>query len=161
MRFVKAILISGFLLAGTLVFSQGVKKVKITALEKTVRESKGPLIINFWATYCIPCIEEIPYFEELSEKYGVELLLVSLDLESYYPDKITSFVAKHKFKSSILWLNEYDAYYFCPKIDTSWSGAIPASLFLNNKTGYRKFVEEQVSREDLEKVLVALLGKEN
>jgi hypothetical protein len=85
--------------------------------------------------------------------------LVSLDLQNFYPAKIKSFAVKRKFTAPILWLDEYNADYFCPKVDTAWSGAIPASLFINNKTGYRKFFEEQLSKEKLEKEIKAILGK--
>jgi len=141
------------------VAGQEVKKIKITDLEKTIKESKTPLIVNFWATFCKPCVEEIPYFQEAIKKYkkdSVRLLLVSLDLQDFYPVKIKSFA---KFTAPILWLDEYNADYFCPKVDSAWSGAIPASLFVNNRTGYRKFFEEQLSKEKLEKEIMAILGK--
>jgi thiol-disulfide isomerase/thioredoxin len=154
-------LIAGLLFFSVVISAQEIKKIKINELEMTIKESKKPLIVNFWATFCIPCIEEIPYFEELSKKHDVELLLVSLDLEDFYPDKIKKFAAKNKFTASMAWLDEYDADYFCPRVDTSWSGAIPASLFVNNQTGYRKFFEEQISKDKLEKEIMAILGKEN
>ena len=147
---------------GICIFSQEVKKIKITDLEKTIKESKTPLIINFWATYCKPCVAEIPYFQEALKKYkkdSIHLLLVSLDLQDFYPVKIKRFAAKRKFTAPILWLDEYNADYFCPKVDSAWSGAIPASLFVNNTTGYRKFFEEQLSKEKLEKEITAILGK--
>ena len=141
---------------------QEVKKIKITDLEKTIATSKTPLIINFWATFCKPCVEEIPYFQEAikkNKKDSIRLLLVSLDLQNFYPTKIKSFAVKRKFTAPIFWLDEYNADYFCPKVDSAWSGAIPASLFINNKTGYRKFFEEQLSKEKLEKEIKAILGK--
>jgi thiol-disulfide isomerase/thioredoxin len=144
------------------VAGQEVKKIKITDLEKTIAASKTPLIINFWATFCKPCVEEIPYFQEAikkNKKDSIQLLLVSLDLQNFYPAKIKGFAVKRKFTAPILWLDEYNADYFCPKVDTAWSGAIPASLFINNKTGYRKFFEEQISKEKLEKEIKAILGK--
>ena len=48
--------------------------------------------------------------------------------------------------------------YFCPKVDAKWSGGIPATL-INNKTGYRKFVEEQISHKQLKKEIMAILEK--
>ena len=162
MKIVKSLLVGGFLLLGPVCFSQGIKKVKVTELEKTIRESKTPLIINFWATFCVPCVEEIPYFQsqvKLHEQDSIKLLLVSLDLEDYYPVKIKNFAAKKKLSAPIVWLDEYNADYFCPRVDSSWSGAIPASLFINNKAGYRKFFEEQLSKEKLEKEIAALLVK--
>jgi thiol-disulfide isomerase/thioredoxin len=142
-------------------FSQGVKKIKVTELQKTIEESKTPLIVNFWATFCLPCIEEIPYFQTLVKKYekdSVKLLLVSLDLKDDYA-KVGPFAKKRKFTAPITWLDESNADYFCPKVDSSWSGSIPASLFINNKTGYRKFYEEQIPEQKLEKEIMAILGK--
>lgn len=161
MNFFKLILISGFLLICSGVFSQKINKIKVIELDKIIKETQEPFIVNFWATYCIPCIEEIPYFEELSRKHGVKLLLVSLDLESFYPKKIKSFAAKQKYQSPISWLDEYDADYFCPIVDPIWSGAIPASLFLNNETGFRKFIEEQVTKDELERIILAMKGNKN
>ncbi|HLG38541.1 MAG TPA: TlpA disulfide reductase family protein [Chitinophagaceae bacterium] len=154
-------LITIVLFSGIVCFSQEIKKIKITDLEKTIKESKTPLIVNFWATFCIPCIEEIPYFQQAVTKHkkdSVKLLLVSLDLKDDYAT-IKPFAAKRKFTAPIVWLNEANADYFCPKIDSTWSGAIPATLFINNKTGYRKFYEEQVKEEKLEKEITAILGK--
>jgi thiol-disulfide isomerase/thioredoxin len=139
---------------------QEIKSVKITELEKTIRESKTPLIVNFWATYCIPCVEEIPYFQSEAAKYakqGLQLLLVSLDMKSYYPDKVRNFAIKSKFTAPMIWLNETDADYFCPRIDSKWSGSLPATLFLNNNKGYRKFYEKQLSEELLKKEIMAIL----
>lgn len=150
-----------FLLSGVFCFSQEVKKIKATELEKTIAESKTPLIVNFWATFCLPCIEEIPYFQTLVKKYekdSVKLLLVSLDLKDDYA-KVGRFAKKRKFTAPVVWLDESNADYFCPKVDSTWSGSIPASLFINNKTGYRKFYEEQIPEQKLEKEIMAILRK--
>ncbi|MFI5128458.1 MAG: redoxin domain-containing protein [Chitinophagales bacterium] len=151
------------LLSGIASNTQEVQKIKITDLEKTISESKTPLIVNFWATFCIPCLEEIPYFEESVKRHrkdSLKLLLVSLDLKDDY-NKIRPFAAKRKFTSKIVWLSETNADYFCPKIDSAWSGALPATLFVNNKTGYRKFYEEKIQEDKFEKEITAILGKKD
>jgi thiol-disulfide isomerase/thioredoxin len=148
-------------LIGMMVSAQEIKKIKITDLEKTIAEAKTPLIVNFWATFCVPCIEEIPYFQEEVKKHAadsVQLILVSLDLPDDYA-KIAPFATRRKFTATIVWLNETNADYFCPKVDRKWSGAIPSSLFINNKTGYRKFYEEQLSHEKLKTEMTSLIGK--
>ena len=140
---------------------QEIKSVKITDIEKIIAESKTPLIINMWATWCLPCIEELPYFQnEVAEhsKDSLQLILVSLDFKESFPSGIVKFMNKRKITAPVVWLDETNADYFCPKIDAKWSGAIPATLFINNKTGYRKFIEEQVSREELEKLILAMKG---
>ena len=143
-------------------FSQRVGSVKIIELEKIIAESKTPLIINFWATWCKPCVEELPYFlKEVEEhsKDSIQLLLVSLDFKETFPGGIRRFMNKRKVTAPVVWLDETNADYFCPKIDPKWSGAIPATLFINNKTGYRNFVEEQISHEKLKQEIMALLEK--
>ena len=124
--------------------------------------SNGLLVLNFWATFCKPCVEEIPHFIKTANKYkdrGLKLLLVSLDLPAQYPVKLKAFAKKHQFNAPLAWLDESNADYFCPKVNPKWSGAIPATLFINNKTGYRNFVEEQIPHEQLKIEIRAILKK--
>ena len=87
--------------------------------------------------------------------------MVSLDLPSYYPSKILSFVKKRHFDTDIVWLDESNADYFCPKVDKSWSGSIPSTLIVNTKTGYKKFFEEEMDPNTFELELKKAIGSEN
>lgn len=162
MKAIKIILVCIFLFPGVNVSAQEIKSIKITDLEKTIAENRTSLIINFWATWCQPCIEEIPYFQAEVAKHqadSLQLILVSLDMKEMYPKRLSSFVKKRKINARVVFLDETNADYFCPKVDEKWSGAIPASLFINNKTGYRKFVEDQLPEEELKNEIMAILGK--
>lgn len=138
-------------------FAQQIPKWKITDYEKYIADSKDEvLVINFWATFCKPCVAEIPSFISTTEKYKadkVKLMLVSLDLKSEYPAKIAAFAKKHQFNANIAWLNETNADYFCPKVDVKWSGSIPSTIFINTKTGYRFFYEGEMTAEEFEQEL--------
>ena len=141
-------------------FSQEIKKVKIDELAKIIAETKTPLVVNFFATWCKPCLEELPFFlEEYNnhKKDSLQFLLVSLDFKDEFQVKVAQFVQKRKITTPVIWLNETNADIFCPKIDSAWSGAIPASLFINNKTGYRNFYEEQITPARLKKEIMAIL----
>ena len=142
--------------------SQTIPKWKIEDVVKSFSANNDTVyVINFWATFCKPCNEEIPDFIRLADKYKkqkVKLLLVSLDLPSYVPVRLPEFIKKNKYKTNHVWLNETNADHFCPGIDAKWSGAIPATIIVNNKTGYRKFFEDQVSAGDFEALLKAAIG---
>ncbi len=137
--------------------AQVIRKVKIEDVVRYFdKKNDSVYVINFWATFCKPCVAEIPHFirtvNDLRDK-KVSLLLVSLDLPADYPNKIREFVRKRGFQTNIVWLNETNADYFCPVIDKSWSGAIPATLIVNNKSAYKKFFEEELSPEEFQKQL--------
>jgi len=118
--------------------------------------SDSIFVVNFWATFCKPCVAEIPGFIQTINKYKknkVKLTLVSLDLPLFYPNKIAAFAKKNNFKTNLAWLDETDADYFCPMIDKSWSGAIPATIIVNAKTGYKYFFEGEMKNTDFEREL--------
>ena len=143
------------------IIAQSIPKWSITDLEEYIEKSEVPIVVNFWATYCVPCIKEIPYFQEVIKKYNhkdVKLLLVSLDFEESYPVRVADFASKRKFTSPIVWLNETNADYFCPKIDSKWSGVMPATLFVNNKKGHRKFFEEEMPEKKFEEEVKKILN---
>jgi thiol-disulfide isomerase/thioredoxin len=140
--------------------SQQIHKMNADDLSAYIAKSDKPLVVSFWATWCASCNEEIPYFiSTIKEKYktDVELLLVSLDIKSYYPARIESFVARKNYNASVVWLDESNADIFCPKIDTTWSGAIPSTLMVNNKKQYRKFYEQGISPLQFDKDLKELV----
>ena len=138
MKFLKIILLSLLFTGVISVKAQTIPSWKVTKLQDFIAKSDSVLVINFWATFCKPCVEEIPYFQTTVSKYKdqkVKLLLVSLDLKDEYPDKIKAFADKNNYYNQIVWLNETNADYFCPKVDKAWSGGIPSTLIINPVTG--------------------------
>ncbi len=145
-----------FFMPGIRLDAQEVRRVKITDMEKLMSESKHPLVINFWATWCTPCVEELPSLIREVKKHeadSLQLILVSLDDKENFPEKLRDFIRARNYEGTFLWLDETNADYFCPLIDSSWSGAIPATLFLHKKNGYRKFVEAKLSDRTLQDIL--------
>lgn len=137
--------------------SQSIQKMKITDVVKFFSvKNDTTYVVNFWATFCKPCNEEIPHFINLVNQYKskkIKLLLVSVDLASYVPKKLPAFIKANKYNTNHAWLNETNADYFCPKIDSSWSGAIPSTIFINNKKSYRKFFEGEMTATMFEQFL--------
>src|SRR5258708_6830600 len=88
---------------------QEAKSMKITDVVGYIKKSDHPLVVAFWATWCGPCVEEIPWLQEAVKKHAdhkVELLLVSLDFPKDYPSKVNEFLKSRKFDATIFWLNE-------------------------------------------------------
>jgi thiol-disulfide isomerase/thioredoxin len=154
----KRILVIVFLLMGALAFSQSIKKVKIDDVVKLLDTASGPIVVNFWASWCAPCVHEIPWFEKNISTYkNIKLILVSLDFQEDYPKNIAAFVKQNGYTSTIYWLNETDANYFCKKIDKSWGGNIPATIMVNNKKQYKKFYGQQLPEPQLQLALQQLV----
>ena len=147
----KILFIILFTFSLSIVFSQEIKKVKIEDVVKMIDTSTSPLVINFWASWCKPCIHEIPWFEKTVADYkekGVTMILISLDFSEDFKNKtLHKFVKKTGYTSKVVWLDETNADKFCPPIDSAWGGSIPATLMVNNKKGYRQFFEFQVKEE--------------
>lgn len=119
--------------------------------------SETTVVVNFWATWCKPCVKELPYFEALQEnhKEEVKVILVSLD----FPDKLESqlipFVNKNDLQSQVILLNDPYENEWIPKVDSSWSGAIPATLIIDKNK--RTFYEQPFTEEELEKEILKFI----
>lgn len=156
----KFVLCCLFILVTGHCFAQSIKKVKIEELVSYIKSSEHPLIINFWATWCAPCVEEIPWFQKalkVNDSSNIELVLVSLDFPESYEKKVIAFAQKNKLDAKLLWLDETNADHFCPQIDSNWFGTIPVTLFINNRTGYRKFYDDQVPEKELTTIIDEML----
>jgi thiol-disulfide isomerase/thioredoxin len=115
-------------------------------------------VVNFWATWCKPCVEELPSFEELYQNYKnkkVRLILVSLDFEKQIESKLIPFMDKHKLKGEVLVLKQKGMNNWIDKIDPSWSGALPATIIYNKNK--RAFFEQSFDYEELEEKLQEFL----
>lgn len=115
-------------------------------------------VVNFWATWCKPCVKELPYFEEIAEKYknqNVVVLLVSLDFSEKLESHVIPFIEKHNIKSKVVLLDDVNSNRWIPKVSENWSGAIPATLIYNSNN--RKFYEGAFTYEQLETELKTFL----
>ena len=156
----KKILLGILLLAGAFQLNaQEIKKVKADAVVKMIETSSNPLIINFWATWCRPCVNELNYFEKVVDKFkdkNVELVLISVDYPEDY-ERVASFVKTRGYKVKVYWLDEQETSVIQSKIDGGFEGVIPASIFINKATKYRTFHSGQLTESTLKKEIEKLI----
>lgn len=115
-------------------------------------------IVNFWATWCGPCVKELPYFEKIKAKYAqkkVKVLLVSLDFPKQVDKKLIPFINNNKIQSDVVLLDDINEDVWIKAIDKSWSGALPATLIYNKN--HRKFYEQTFDYKTLENELQTFL----
>jgi thiol-disulfide isomerase/thioredoxin len=130
-----------------------VEIVKFSAVQNLIKmPSDSIIVINFWATWCGPCVKEMPFFQSASSKDAFKLIFVSLDYAENVK-KVESFVKKRAISQPVILLDEIDYNNWIDLVDASWSGAIPATLFINHKTGKRIFVEKELSESDILKLI--------
>ena len=135
-----------------------IKVVDYNGLEPLLaKRSDTTYVINFWATWCAPCVKELPYFEKLNAEYAdkkVKVILVSLDFPDKLEKQVIPYVQKN-LKSEVWLLDDADANGWIPKIDKEWSGAIPATIIYNKNK--RTFYERSFKYEELEKEVTSIL----
>ncbi len=129
-------------------------------LEPLINKVDGRIhVVNFWATWCAPCVKELPYFEKINQEYkdkDVEVLLVSLDFPRNYESKLKPFIKKYDLKSDVVAFDDVDQNRWIPAINENWTGALPATIIYNDKK--RQFYERSFTQEELETELKQFLN---
>ena len=144
-----------FILCCVLNFSQSnaqsLKEIDSDTLEALIHNMNDTTyVVNFWATWCSPCVKEIGYFEELHMQFvsaNVKVILVSLDFPNQIDRRVIPFLKEKDITAEVLLMTDLDYNSWIDRIDPSWTGAIPATLIYNRKE--RMFLEKEVSQDEL------------
>ena len=146
--------IIGILLVSLTVMEVGSQDIRLIDSDELARlswrSSDTTYVINFWATWCSPCVKEIEFFQELhlnKPDDKVKVVLVSLDFPNQVEKRVVPFIEKKEISAPVLLMTDLNYNAWIDRIDKSWSGAIPATLIYNKKK--RVFLEQELTREEL------------
>lgn len=145
------------LLNGLPAAGQAVAIVKIEQLKRLLNRPDDTLrVVNFWATWCLPCVKELPHFDAVRRTYRtdkVSVLLVSLDDKADLNTKLKPFIQKRKVQSRVVLLDEPDPNVWIDQVAPEWSGALPMTLILNHRTKFRRFIGKAVDEGELQLII--------
>lgn len=140
--------------------AQDINFIKYNKLqERAEKGSKDTLyIINFWATWCGPCVKELPYFEEIQNTYQavpIKVILLSLDFKSKKNSQVLPFVKSNIKYSEVLMLDEANMDEFINAVNEKWSGAIPATIIFHKNA--EEFYEKSFEKQELKNIVEPLI----
>ena len=150
----KALIISIiFLLISSESWAQKVGLLTANELNQRLSQGKDTVyIVSLWATWCQPCVKELPHFEKLQKKFAAEplkVLLVSLDFRSKLESEVKPFVRRMKLTNEVFLMNEKDQQSFIEKIHDDWTGTIPATLIVNAAKKHRQLITNELTYNEL------------
>lgn len=141
-------------IAGSNLHAKGQQPVRLINLDQLMevieKDPESRYVVNFWATWCAPCIKELPHFARLQEEYKdkqIKVLLVSLDDPEELTGRVVPFAENRKLRLPVFLLNESDPNIWMPRVSSKWTGAIPATLFIH--AGRKAFYEQDFAYDDL------------
>ncbi len=147
----KQVLFVALLIMTKFVSAQEIKTYNFHELEPVFHhQNDTTYVINFWAMWCKPCVEELPHFEAIHKNFKqkkVKVILVSLDFGKNVQERLNKFRTKKKISAEIVLLDDPDADSWINKVDKNWNGAIPATVIY--KKDQKEVFTRQVTYEEL------------
>lgn len=134
-------------------FSQSISEIGIVELQQKLANKTNRIqVYNFWASWCGPCVKELPIFEELNSDENVDVTLVSVDFVEDI-EKAKKALQKCDIRMETFLLNAKN---YIEAVDKNWSGAIPATLIIE-PSGRRFFYERALSAQELKELINNIL----
>ena len=111
-------------------------------------------VINFWATWCKPCVKEMPDLMKANEKFKDEkfkMILVSMDFDTHLNTKVVPFINEQNIDADVILLNDSKQHQWIDKVNKEWSGAIPITIIFNEEFYF--FREGEITYSELNELI--------
>ncbi|WP_020532310.1 TlpA disulfide reductase family protein [Flexithrix dorotheae] len=161
MKILKLLVFTLFLYSASVAQAQEVEVISVEDLDGMLSNQEDKWqVINFWATWCAPCIKEMPYFEKANQEYqdkNVEFTFVSIDFPQLLEKKVKPFVAKKGLKTKVVLLDPEGDDSWISHLNKNWDGSIPITIIFNNAKKKSKFIPNGITYEELDAALKELM----
>ena len=131
--------------------AQGVQPIDADGIsELSLLSNDTTYVLNFWATWCSPCVKEIPIFEKLHKDKAqskLKVVLVSLDFVNQLERRVIPFLEEKEISAEVRIMTDTDYNAWIDRVDPKWTGAIPATLIYNKDR--RVFLEKELTYNEL------------
>ena len=134
------------------------KVVNYDELQTILKKNDNKLyVVNFWATWCKPCVAELPGFMAVNKLYRsnsqFKMILVNMDNSIEIDSRVKPFLAKNKIEADVYILDDNKRMNeWIPAVDKNWSGAIPATVIYRNGKKL-VFKESEMNKQQLIKLI--------
>ena len=144
--------------------AQSGKNISVRDLQQVMQQTGNEWrVVNFWATWCAPCVKELPDFEKARTKFeakGVKFVYVSVDFQKDHFTKVLPFIKRKKLGGAVYHLDADEDDQWIDLIEPNWDGAIPITFIVNTEKKVRLFFPHEMTYAELDKKLTELLGQE-
>ena len=158
---IRIIVVFIFLFSSLTGFTQKASVIKLEQLNSLLsNKNDTTYVINFWATWCKPCVKELPFFIEAEERLKnekVSFIFISLDFKRDLDSRLNDFVKKNMLNSTVYLIDEPDYDQWIDKVDPSWQGNIPATLIYNFNKSKREFFPKELGSDELSFILKGII----
>jgi len=153
MKYITAVLFSSVLAVSS--YGQEFSKLSFQEFEPYLhRTTDSVYVINFWATWCAPCVKEVPHFNKAFQHFKdkpVAFYMVSLDFGPNVQSRLAAFKTKRNMLTPIVLLDDPDSNSWIDKVSPNWSGALPATLIYRRENA--SFYEQTFSYTQLKQAI--------
>lgn len=115
-------------------------------LKEKIENRNGKLLfINFWATWCVPCVEEFPDLVKIYDKHkdsDFEFLSVSVNLPSEIETKVKPFLIEQNANFPVVVVEEKRSEEVINLINPEWNGAVPVTVIYNEDGNRAEFIAD-------------------
>jgi thiol-disulfide isomerase/thioredoxin len=133
-----------------------------TDLQNNILKDRDHIIVlNFWATWCKPCVAELPDFEQINAEYNsknVQVILANLDFHSKTEAIVPDFIIQKNLQSKIVHITDQDPNDWVGKVDDGWTGSIPVTV-IYYKGEKKWFFEGQTDHETLKSIITKYISE--